>query len=67
MNVVPKIEPMFTYERQCEQAIELYKKAFGAKVKVLKRYSEANPKDLPAKYDADKDSNLIFHAQIMIC
>ena len=65
-NAAPLIEPMFTFDRQCEEAIELYKKAFGAKVMVLMRYSEANPKDLPSKYNAEKDSNLIFHAQLMI-
>ena len=65
-KTAPSIEPMFQFDRQCEQAIELYKKAFGAKVIALIRYSEANPQDLPSKYDDKKDSNLIYHAQMMI-
>ena len=57
---------MLTFDRQCEQAIELYKEAFRAENPVLMRYSDANPKDLPSKYNSDEDSSLIFHAQIMI-
>jgi len=60
------IEPMFQFNRQCEQAIELYKKAFGANVAVFLRYSDADPKDLPPKYNAETDSNLVFHAQLLI-
>lgn len=66
MNQKMTIEPMFTFDRQCEQALELYKKAFGAKVTVLMRFSDANPQDLPPAYNAEKDVNLVFHAQMMI-
>lgn len=65
-KIAPSIEPMFTFDRQCEQAIELYKKAFGARIISFMRYSDADPKDLPAKFDADKDLNLVYNAQIMI-
>jgi len=60
------IDPMFQFDRQCAQAIELYKKAFGAKIAAFLRYADANPKDLPPKYNAETDSNLVFHAQLLI-
>jgi len=61
----PVIEPLFQFDRQCEQAIELYKRAFGAEVIYLGRYGDADPQDRPAKYNED-DTNLIFHAQMRI-
>ena len=66
----PRIEPLFYFDRQCEEAIELYKRAFDAKVTYFQRYSDvykdASAKDLPLKYDAKTDSELIYHAQIRI-
>ena len=59
------IETLFQFDRQCEQAIELYKEAFGAELILLMRYHEANPKDLPPKYNAQTDSDLVYHAQMM--
>jgi len=64
-KTIPVIEPLFQFDRQCEEAIELYKKAFGATLTYLGRYANADPKDLPPKYD-EKDANFIFHAQMMI-
>ncbi|MCL2199262.1 MAG: VOC family protein [Defluviitaleaceae bacterium] len=60
----PKIEPMLTFDRQCEEAIEMYKKAFGAEVVVFMRFSEADPKDW--KSDNEDDKKLIYHAQLNI-
>jgi len=62
----PKIEPMLQFNRQCTEAIELYKKAFGAEVVYLGSYASANPKDLPPKYNPQTDANLVYHAQLMI-
>jgi len=59
-----KITPSFTFHGQCSQAIELYKKAFGAEVKFKLLYSDANPKDFQCKNESEKD--FIFHAQIKI-
>jgi len=59
-----KITPSFTFSGQCSQAIELYKKAFGAEVKVKLLYSDANPKDFQYKNESEKD--FIFHSQIKI-
>jgi PhnB protein len=61
----PRIEPLFYFDRQCEEAIGLYKKAFGAELTYLSRYSDVSD-DLPLNYDAKKDSELIYHAQIKI-
>lgn len=65
-RILPQAEIMLTFDGQCEQAIELYKKAFGAKVAVFMRYSDAGPQDRPAKYDKEKDADLVFHAQMMV-
>jgi PhnB protein len=65
-KTAPLIEPMLTFDRQCEQAIELYQEAFGAKVAMLMRYSDATPQDRPSNCDDEKDLNLIFHAQMTI-
>jgi len=63
----PEIEPMLQFDRQCEQALEMYKEAFGAEITYLGRYSEADPKDRPPNYnEANGDGDLIFHAQMMI-
>ena len=58
---VPRIEPLLYFDRQCEEAIELYKKAFDAKLTYLERYSDVSETGLPSKFDAKKDSELIYH------
>jgi len=63
-KTAPVIEPMLQFDRQCEEAIELYKKAFGANVIVFMRFSDADPKDWSS--DSPDDQNLIYHAQLMI-
>ena len=65
-NPAPKIEPMLQFNGQCADAIELYKKAFGAELAYLGTYASANPKDLPPKYNPANDANLVYHAQLMI-
>ena len=63
------IQPLLHFNGQCEQAIELYTKAFGAKLVYLGRYGKANPQDVEKEtgISFDKiDKNLIYHAQIKI-
>ena len=60
----PKTEPMLQFNRQCEEAIEVYKRAFGAKVITFMRFSEADPKDWSLGNENDK--NLVYHAQLII-
>jgi len=59
-----KIIPSFTFSGQCSQAIELYKNAFGAEIKVKLLYSDANPNDF--KYENEDEKNFIFHSQLKI-
>ena len=64
-----KIEPLLLFNGQCEQAIELYTKAFGAKLIYLGRYGKANPQDVEKETGIpfDKvDKSLVYHAQIKI-
>jgi len=60
---MPKIEPILIFAGCASQAIELYKKAFGAKVKEKLLYSDANPKDWQSK---DEYKDLVYHSQIKI-
>ena len=55
------IQPYLFLDGRCEQAIEFYKKAIGAKVQMLQRF-----KDSPEKNDqcAPSDLNKVMHAQI---
>jgi len=55
--------PCLAFEGQCSQAIELYKEAFGAKVKVMVLYSQANPKDFKYK---DEEKDFVYYSEIMI-
>jgi len=58
-----KVTPNFHFRGQAKQAIELYKQAFGAEVKLLYCNSDANPKD----YEGDNNQNdLVYHAEIYI-
>ena len=63
-KTAPRFEPILIYNNgQCAQAIELYKKAFGAQVTHILRYSEENPEEVPYS-QAQKD--YIMNAQIKI-
>ena len=58
-----KISPILIFAGQASQAIELYKKAFAAEVKVKMLYSDANPKDFQCK---DEEKDFVYHSQIVI-
>ena len=36
-----KVQPYLSFEGRCDEAIEFYKKAVGAKVEMLMRFKEA--------------------------
>jgi PhnB protein len=62
-----RVIPSFTFNGLCSQAIELYKKAFGAEVKMKVLFSEGakiDPKYFQNKSEAEK--NYVYHAQIKI-
>jgi len=58
-----KLTPGLGFKGQCSQAIELYQKAFGAKLVTKIKYSEADPKDFKC-IEAEKD--FIFYSEMVI-
>ncbi len=62
---MPLITPNFNFNGDCAQAIELYKKAFGARVGCLLRYSDANPADRSGARDPATDA-YIYHCEMYI-
>ena len=59
-----QVMPNLHFKGNCMQAIDLYKKAYGAEVKALLRYAEANPQDFVMNDESQKD--LIYHSEITI-
>lgn len=59
------ITPNFNFNGRCEEAINLYQKAFNAKLNCLLRYSDADKRDWDKELDAEK-AKLIYHAELMI-
>lgn len=60
-----KIIPTFNFSGQCEEALELYKKAFNAEILCLMRYFEANPNDYNWNL-TEEQKNYIYHAELLI-
>ena len=58
------VQPYLFFDGQCEEAIEFYKKALGAKVGMLMRYKESP--EAPPPGCAPADSNKVMHAQFQI-
>jgi len=59
-----KVTPNFHFRGQAKQAIELYKQAFGAEVRVLLCNSDADPRDCAEEGGSKND--LVYHAEIYI-
>lgn len=59
-----KVTPNFHFRGQGKQAIELYKQAFGAEVKVLLCNSDADSDDYIIEDESQND--LVYHAEIYI-
>lgn len=59
------ITPNFNYAGRCEEAINLYVKAFNAKIGCLLRYSDADRRDWKEELTAEQ-LNYIYHAEIFI-
>ena len=57
------VEPILIFAGQANQAISLYEKAFGAKLKEKILFSEANLEDWQCK---EEEKDLVYHAQIKI-
>ena len=58
------IIPNLHFKGNCSQAIVLYKEAFGAEVKTLLYYADANPKDFVVS--DEKHNNLVYHSEMVI-
>jgi len=58
-----KVEPILIFAGQAIQAIDLYKKAFNAEVKILMRQSDANPEDF--QYN-EEHKDFVYHSQLQI-
>ena len=56
-----KVSPYLSFNGNCAEAIELYKKAFGAKVLYIELY-----KDAPAGMESLGPANHVFDAQLKI-
>ncbi|MDE2227783.1 MAG: VOC family protein [Alphaproteobacteria bacterium] len=58
------IQPYLFFDGKCEQALEFYKKAIGAEVKMLMRWKD-HPEPTPGMIPAGAE-NKIMHAQVEI-
>ncbi len=57
------VTPNFHFPGNCKQTVELYKKAFGAEIKILLCDSDVNPEDWKSD---DCDNSFVYHAEIII-
>ena len=57
-----KVTPNFHFRGQGKEAIELYKQAFGAEVKILLCNTDADPEDCAGEIESQDD--LVYHAEI---
>jgi len=62
-EIMPRVEPIMGFAGVANQAIELYAKAFSAKVKTKILFSQANPKDYQS---TDDEKDLVYYAEIKI-
>lgn len=59
------VVPNFHFGGKCRDAIELYKKAFGAETLCLLLYKDARPEDYD-KPMTEEQKNFVYHAEILI-
>ena len=58
------VQPYVFFDGKCEEAIEFYKKALGAEVKMLLRFKDSP--EPPPPGCAPPDTNKVMHAQFQI-
>jgi PhnB protein len=64
-EIVMQVQPYLFMNGRCEEAIEFYKKVFGAQVGMLMRFKEAPPQaDAPACTPANGEK--VMHASVTI-
>lgn len=59
------VTPCINFAGQCEEAMALYEKAFGATTKFMMRYSDADKRDWN-KPLTDDQKKMIYHAEMLI-
>lgn len=59
------VTPCINLNGQCEEAMTLYKKAFGATTGLMMRYEDADKQDWD-KPLTDDQKNMIYHAEMFI-
>ncbi len=60
-----QVQPYLFFEGRCEEAVEFYKKALGAKVEMLMRYKDA-PEPPPPGMCPPGTENKVMHATLKI-
>ncbi|MGA2258883.1 MAG: VOC family protein [Thermoguttaceae bacterium] len=60
-----QVQPYLSFEGRCEEAIEFYKTAVGAKVDVLIRFKDS-PEPLPSGKFPPEVMNKVMHASLRI-
>jgi PhnB protein len=60
-----QVQPYLVFEGRCEEAIEFYKKALGAKVEMMMRFKDAPQGAMPGEC-APGVENKIMHAALKI-
>jgi PhnB protein len=58
--MIMQVQPYLAFEGRCDEAIEFYKKAIGAKVEMLMRFKEAPDQSMVTPANADK----VMHAAL---
>ena len=59
-----QVQPYLFFEGRCEEAIEFYRKAVGAKVEMLMRYKDSP--EPPPPGCAPSDTNKVMHASLQV-
>lgn len=62
---MPLITPNFNFDGRCEEALNLYKKAFNAETGSFIRYSQADKEDFDRELSND-EKRFIYHAELFI-
>jgi PhnB protein len=57
-----QVQPYLSFEGRCDEAIEFYKKALGAKVDMLMRFKEAPDQSMVSPSNAEK----VMHAAVHV-
>ena len=60
-----KIEPYLFFDGRCEEALEFYRKALGAKTEMLMRYKEAPDAPPPGMLPPGSE-NKVMHASVRV-